>query len=100
MGRFGRRMMRGGGVWAGLLAGAAVLAVGCGDDSPRRSPATQVSRAPVQPAPVQTGPLPDVQIVHSPLTLPTPLAAGTLIDARILVISADGSESELTAIEP
>src|SRR5690349_651629 len=101
MGRCGRQGMG----RVGAVAGAAALAVaalasGCGDDTPRKPPAMQqVSRGPVQPAPVKTGPLPDVQIVHSPLTLAAPLAAGTLIDARILVISADGSESELTAIE-
>src|SRR6476619_876447 len=99
MGRFGGR----GSVQVGAVAGALALAVtalasGCGNDTPRKPPAAmqQVSRGPVQPAPVQTGPLPDVTIVHSPLTLPTPLAAGALIDARVLVISADGSESELT----
>ena len=53
----------------------------------------------MQPAPTATGPLPDVQVDHSPLTLAAPLAAGTLIDARVLVIAADGSESELGAIE-
>src|SRR5881394_2281763 len=101
MRRFGgRRSFRvGAGAVAGVLA-AAALAGGCGDDTPRKAPAMQqVSRGPVQPAPAHTGPLPDIQIVHSPLTLSAPLAAGTLIDARILVISADGSESELTAIE-
>jgi hypothetical protein len=86
---------------SGWLAAAAALlvAAGCGDDTaPRKAPAP-MARAPVQPAPVVTGPLPDVQVEHSPLTAAAPLAAGTLIDARILVISADGSESELDAIE-
>src|SRR5215471_2683785 len=98
MGWSGRRITGGIGAGAGVLA-AAALVVGCGDDTPRRAPANQVTRGPVQPAPAHTGPLPDVQIDHSPLTAAAPLAAGTLIDARVLVIAADGSESELGAIE-
>src|SRR5262249_18422845 len=99
MGRGGRRGTVRGRAGAGALAGLVLAAAGCGDDTPRKAPPTQVSRGPVQPAPVKTGPLPDVQIEHSPLTLAAPLAAGTLIDARVLVISADGTDSELGAIE-
>ena len=91
MRRFGSGMLRRGGVWVGLLAGAPVLAVGCGDDSPRRAPAVQVSRAPVQPAPVQTGPLPDVQIDHSPLTLAAP-PAGYVVDASAAVPARGAAE--------
>ena len=40
---------------------------------------------------------PDVSVEHSPLTLAAP-PAGYLIDARVLVISTDGSEPELAAI--
>jgi len=88
MGWSGRRIAVRVGAGTGVLAAA--LLAGCGDDTPRRAPATQVSRGPVQPAPAQTGPLPDVQIEHSPLTLAAPLAAGTLIDARVLVIAGMG----------
>ena len=45
-----------------------------------------------------TGPMPDVTVDHSPLTLEAP-PPGYLIDARVLVISADGNESELEAIQ-
>src|SRR5262249_50691762 len=70
-------------------------------NTPRRAPAVKVSRGPVQPAPGQTRPLSDMRVAveHSPLTAAAPLAAGTLIDARVLVISADGTDSELGAIE-
>src|SRR6187455_3359673 len=99
MGRGGRRRHRSVrriGFWAGLAA-TALAAVGCGDDVAPRAPHHKVGGAPVQPAPTVTGPLPDVTVEHSPLTLEAP-PVGYLIDARILVISADGSESELDAI--
>src|SRR3954447_4354534 len=86
------------GLAGGMLGITALAAVGCGDDAPPRAPHNQVVRAPVQPAPTVTGPLPDVSIEHSPLTLAAP-PAGFLIDARVLVISADGNESELDAIQ-
>ena len=60
--------------------------------SPPRAPHHKVGGAPVQPAPTVTGPLPDVSIEHSPLTLELAVPPGYLIDARLLVISADGSE--------
>src|SRR6185503_744722 len=74
------------------------VAAGCGDDVAPRAPHHKVGGAPLQPAPTVTGPLPDVTVEHSPLTLELAVPPGYLIDARILVISADGSESELEAI--
>src|SRR6187401_2340143 len=87
------------GFWAGL-ATTALAAAGCGDDVAPRAPHHKVGGAPVQPAPTVTGPLPDVSIEHSPLTLALSVPPGYLIDARLLVISADGSstDSELAAI--
>ena len=52
----------------------AVAAVGCGDDAPAKPPHNKVIQGPVQPAPTLTGPLPDVAIEHSPLTLEAPAA--------------------------
>jgi hypothetical protein len=82
----------------GLLAG--LTAVGCGDDSPaRKAPHVPLARGPALPAPSVSEPLPDVPggVEHSPLTLEAP-PMGYLVDARILVISPDGSDSELAAI--
>src|SRR4051794_28426822 len=97
MGCVGRRSVTRGGALAGVLL-VAVGAIGCGDDAPAKAPHNKVAQGPVQPVPTVTGPLPDVAIEHSPLTLAAP-PAGFLIDARVLVISADGNESELDAIQ-
>jgi len=98
MGFGGRRGVVRGVFWAGLLAG--LTAVGCGDDSPaRKAPHVPLARGPALPAPSVSEPLPDVPggVEHSPLTLEAP-PMGYLVDARILVISPDGSDSELAAI--
>ena len=77
------------------------MALGCGKDAaPPVAVRHVVPRAPVQPAPVSAAPLPTAleAVDASPLALIAAPAAGTLVDARLLVISADGSESELDAI--
>ena len=58
----GRMMVRGGkgGLWIAAMA-AGLAAVGCGDDVAPRVPDMRLARAPVQPAPAQTGPLPDTR---------------------------------------
>ena len=55
-----RMVVRGGKarLLAGVLA-AGLAAVGCGDDVARKVPDVRLARGPVQPAPVQNGPLPD-----------------------------------------
>ena len=89
------------GLWGGMLV-TVLVAVGCGNDakSPPRSVTNTIPRAPVQPAPTPAAPLPLLQttIDESPLTL---IAAppGYVVDARVLVISADGTDSELAAME-
>src|SRR5436190_17324218 len=92
-----------------VAGGAAILlvvaAAGCGDNGAARPvsrpPSGYPALGPVQPAPTHAGPLPDMTeaVEHSPLTLAAPLPAGTVVDARVLVVSADGTDSELAAIE-
>src|SRR5262245_48818502 len=96
MGRVGARRVFRGGVWAGLV-GMLLVAAGCGDDTAPKPPHNRVMRGPPDLPPTVTGPLPDIPIEHSPLTLEAP-PPGYLIDARVLVISADGNENELDAI--
>src|SRR6185369_2937145 len=85
-----------------LAVGAAAVVAGCGDAAPRRVAQMPpgVSLGPVQPKPTQAGPLPDMQqdVDHSPAVVAA-LTAGAVVDARVLVISADGTDSELGAIE-
>jgi hypothetical protein len=94
------RAARGVAVLAAVAAGA-----GCSDNGPAPSLSRRTSgypaRGPVQPAPTHAGPLPEMteSVEHSPLTLTAPLPAGTVVDAHVLVISADGTDSELEAIE-
>src|SRR5436190_13059763 len=82
-----------------MLLAVMTAAASCGNGTRRAPP--ELSRGPVQPAPTHAGPLPDMRaaVEHSPLTLAAPLPAGTVVDARVLVISADGTDSELAAIE-
>src|SRR6187399_394585 len=92
--RAGGRSIR---VWAGALA-AGMAAIGCGDDVVPKAPDVHLSRGPVQPKPAVNGPLPTTDgVEHSPLTLEAP-PVGYVVDARVLVISADGNDSELDAI--
>ena len=76
-----------------------IVAVGCGDDI-KPIKRDRPSWGPVQPAATKSTPLPDpVQpIDHSPTMVAAP-PPGYLVDAKVLVISADGGDSELDAIE-
>jgi hypothetical protein len=88
--------------WGGTVTVALALTVtGCGDNTAPKMPAPPLSRGPVQPKTTQTAPLPAMQtsVEHSPLVVFAAPPAGTVVDARVLVISADGSDSELAAIE-
>jgi hypothetical protein len=90
------------GVWAaaGLVAFGAI---GCGDNKPAAPAANGVFRqGPVQPAPTVVRPLPDMvaAVEEEPASLLVAAPpSGYVIDARVLVITADGSETELPAIQ-
>ena len=86
--------------WSGAVT-LALAAAGCGDNTAPKMPPPALSRGPVQPKVTQSGPLPSMQtsVDHSPLVIAAALPAGTVVDARVLVISADGSDSELAAIQ-
>jgi hypothetical protein len=85
--------------WCGLALAAGIVAVGCGDDL-RPIKRDRPSRGPVAPAPTVTVPLPDLMqpVDHSPTMVAAP-PPGYLVDAKVLVISADGGDSQLAAIE-
>ena len=76
-----------------------IVALGCGDDI-KPIKRDRPSRGPVQPASTKSTPLPDLSqpIDHSPTMVAAP-PPGYLVDAKVLVISADGSDSQLDAIE-
>ena len=86
--------------WSGAVT-LALAAAGCGDNTAPKMPPPVLSRGPVQPKVTQSAPLPSMQtsVDHSPLVIAAALPAGTVVDARVLVISADGSDSELAAIQ-
>ena len=88
--------------WGGTVTVAlALTAAGCGDNTAPKMPAPPLSRGPVQPKATQSAPLPAMQtsVEHSPLVVFAAPPAGYVVDARVLVISADGSDSELAAIK-
>ena len=76
-----------------------IVALGCGDDI-KPIKRDRPSRGPVKPASTKSTPLPDLgqPIDHSPTMVAAP-PPGYLVDAKVLVISADGSDSQLDAIE-
>src|SRR6185312_5387453 len=80
---------------AGLAAGALACR-----DSPPPTARAEVRQAPVQPAPTVVAPLPVAAgpIDAAPAAAPAVLPPGWLVDARVLVISADGTDPELAAI--
>src|SRR4051794_40718020 len=87
--------------WGGVVTVTlALAAAGCGDNTPPKMPAPPLSRGPVQPKTTQSAPLPAMQasVEHSPLVVFAAPPAGYVVDARGLVISGDGSDSELAAI--
>jgi hypothetical protein len=95
-----RGLLRGRGARAcGMALAVGIVAVGCGDDI-KPIKRDRPSWGPVQPASTRSTPLPDpVQpIDHSPTMVAAP-PPGYLVDAKLLVISADGGDSELDAIE-
>ncbi|HXU60882.1 MAG TPA: hypothetical protein VN962_04230, partial [Polyangia bacterium] len=82
------------------MVGLFATAAGCGASKPA-TPPSEVRPAPVQPEPVQAAPLPQMvaAVEEAPAALLAAAPAGSVIDARVLVISADGSDSELAAIQ-
>ncbi|HXJ20573.1 MAG TPA: hypothetical protein VMT03_10095 [Polyangia bacterium] len=88
------------GIWA--AAGLAVIgAIGCSDNKSPPPTAGQFRQGPVQPAAAKTTPMPTIvaAVDEEPTALEAAIAAGALIDARVLVISADGGDSQLPAIQ-
>ena len=93
-------------MWSGMRAASAVFVIGivllgpgCGDDPPPPAPG-RVVLAPVAPPraePAAPQGRPDVEVRHSPLVELVP-TGGRVVDARVLVISADGNEPDLAAI--
>ena len=99
MGRGGRRhRCRRGGLWAGLAA-MAFAAVGCGDDIAAARGTPQGGGRAGAAGADRDGPAPRRHRRTLPADAGGARRVGYLIDARVLVISADGSESELDAIE-
>ncbi len=85
---------------AAFVIGTVLLGAGCGDDEPRMAPG-RVVLAPVAPPlaePPSPQGRPDVEVRHSPLVEVVP-TGGRVVDARVLVISADGTEPALAAIQ-
>jgi len=73
--------------WSGAVT-LALAAAGCGDNVAPKMPPPPLSHGPVQPKVTQSAPLPPMQtsVDHSPLVIAAALAAGTVVDARVLVI--------------
>jgi uncharacterized membrane protein YgcG len=89
------------GVWAAAGLGA-FAAVGCGDNKPPPSSNGVFRQGPVQPAPTVAVPLPDMvaAVEEEPASLLVAAPpAGYVIDARVLVISADGTDTQLAAVQ-
>lgn len=87
-------------VEAVLCASALFLGLGCGEEAPRGVPRTGMEAT---PPPVRTGAAPSRPIGLPPELPPisassVPLEPGTSVDARILVLAADGSEANLPAL--
>src|SRR5580692_12486091 len=96
----GRQVRARCGLWS-VAVMVALAAAGCGDNVAPKMPPPVLSRGPVQPKTTQSAPLPPMQtsVEHSPLVVFAAPPPGTVVDARVLVISADGGDSELVAIQ-
>ncbi len=83
--------------WVWGAAAMLTWLAGCGNSEPPVP--NNMPRAPVQPEPTHSGPLPEMQVEvdDSPLVFAAP-PVGFVVDARVLVITADGTETELAAI--
>src|SRR6187551_4046056 len=85
---------------AAFVVGIVLVGAGCGDDQPPMPPG-RVVLAPVAPPtaePASPQGRPDVEVRHSPLVEVVP-TGGRVVDARVLVIAADGNEPDLAAIQ-
>jgi hypothetical protein len=88
-----------GAVRAACVVGIVFLAASCGDDWPRVAPGRVVLGpvAPPRAEPATPQGRPETEVRHSPLVEVVP-TGGRVVDARVLVISADGNEPDLAAI--